>query len=323
VNWLNALLKKNNKRIGLQLDGDTLSYCLVDVSGPQPSVISVGQATLDSGDKIKESFANCISEIGAKGADAYWVIPSEFYRIIAMEKPAVPETEIKEAIRWQIKEQIDFNVEDAAIDYFGFPEALPGAAKINVVVCHKSAVETLVDLTLEAGLTMQVIDISELAVGNLLLSSFQDGQNTGFLAENSKGIVVNCFMGSDFSFTRSLAGVFMPREKDDSNEFSLDVDLGSEDQYDQLLLEIQRTLDYYESQIARQSITRLVIPDLGAKTESFSKLLAENLGIKVDKVQLAELMTWDESSVNNSALSQFLHICGCCLRDKEMVHAAN
>ncbi len=321
MSWIKALLPKNSRKAGLHLKGNQLSYCLLEPATPLPKLSDFSTHTF-SDDALSENFQSLVNQLNLKGAQAYWLLNSEHYRIITIERPAVPDTELTDAIRWQIKEQIDFSIDEAAIEYFNYPEMLPGNNRLFVVVVHRSAIEQLVNLSKDAGLNLQAIDIPELAVGNLMLPSLQSGQNIALIAEGERGIRISCFAGNEFAFTRSLAGTFFPALKTSEDELTLDIDVGQSDAQDQMLLEVQRTLDYYESQIARQSITRLVVPDIGEQTSSLMSLLGDNLGMPVDSLAFDKLFQHDDS-VSLSALAEQLGVCGCLFRDTEVVDATN
>ena len=249
------------------------------------------------------------------------MLPAEQYRVISLTRPAVPDEEMIEAIRWQLKDQIDYAIDEAVIDYFPYPESLPGEPKLYATVAHRSVIENIVMMSQEARLNLKVIDINELSIRNMLLPQLKEGQNVAFIGEQLKGIIFNCFLGHDFVFSRQLAGSYFPRLTVE-NDFSLDNDLIDSDTSDQLLLEIQRTLDYYESQIARNAITKLIIPDLGSSTENVSQLLKNNLGSEIEVLQPEKLCQWSDS-ISSHLICSRMAVSGCALRTEGKVNAAS
>ena len=193
--------------------------------------------------------------------------------------------------------------------------------KIYSVVAHRSLIEKIIHLSEAADLTLTAIDIDELSCKNLLLPQLSEGQNTAFIGEQSRGVSLNCFVGNDLAFSRLLAGTYFPH-KSEEEELSFDVDLGQSDVSDRLLLEIQRTLDYYESQIARQPVTRLLIPDLGEATEAITQLLNDNLDSQVEVIQLENLCQWDEK-ITAEGICRRLSLCGSVFRNEGVDRAAS
>jgi len=58
-------------------------------------------------------------------ASACWNPAS--YQLLPIEAPDVDAAELKAAVRWRIKEFIDFHIDDAAIDVFEMPSQGPRA----------------------------------------------------------------------------------------------------------------------------------------------------------------------------------------------------
>lgn len=320
MSWLDTLFKKNKKRFGLQLDAGTLSYCLLDPSSSLPEVQLSGQLKLTE-EALSTDFKASMAELNVKGSEAYWVLASEHYRILTIDKPSVPDNELVDAIRWQVKDLIDVPMEDAVITHFDYPDSLPGKTQVYVVVARKDAIQTIIELTEQADMELVAIDIAELAMGNLMHPWLQEGQSMALIAENLKGIVVNCFIGNEFSFTRELPGVFLPRDKSD-DELSLDLEVDSQQSNEQLLLEIQRTLDYYESQISKRAVTRVVIPNIGSQLDSLQSSLQTDLGLQVELLSLDTLYQ-RQDSVSEIDMIRNLSVCGGVLRDLGGRHATN
>ncbi len=329
VSWLKQLLNKNRKKIGLQLEGDCFKYCLFSANSDsaQPTVETIGETTLDP-NALESSIKKQIQSLSAENAEAHWVLPSDLYRLISIEKPSVPDAEIPSAIRWQIKDLIDFPIEQACLEYFNYPDNMPGTTRIYVVVVHRSVIEQIVQYSEKAGLKLENISINELALGNLLTNQLHPGQNVALISETGKGIAVNCFMGKDFAFNRALNGVHLPQpepEIEPENEFTLDLDNENSDSdavanenattlvaapafdTDQLLLEIQRTLDFYEGQVSRQAVTEIFIPYSGTASDSLQSILQTNLGLNVSVLDIKA--NW-HSSIKPHRLGNLLNVCG-------------
>ena len=81
---------------------------------------------------------------------------------------------------------------------------------------------------------------------------------------------------------------------------------------EKLVLEIQRSLDYYESQMGHRQITEMVIAPREADTQRIAETLAEEMAVKVTAMDLsANLATNLASNVEfNSSLQQS---CMCAI----------
>ncbi|MEE4245302.1 MAG: hypothetical protein V2I33_07810, partial [Kangiellaceae bacterium] len=219
MSWLSARFGKSRQRIGLQLDGNVLSYGLVHFNDEQPRLERLGTAETDS-KAPADSIKRILAKAGLTSGEAHWLLPMDQYRLLTVERPAVPDSEMADAIKWQIKEQIDFDVADTVLDYFAYPEHLPGPSRLYVVVAHRAAIQQVITISEACGLQLESIGISELAIGQLCLPLLNADQNIAYIGESPRGIVLNCFLGDQFAFSRSLNGIFLPRKSADEEELS-------------------------------------------------------------------------------------------------------
>jgi hypothetical protein len=79
------------------------------------------------------------SELGAVGT----VLDVADYQLLLVESPDVLAAELKAAVRWRLKDIIDFPLEDAVVDVFGIPEPVrrTGAKMMYAIAAKRQAVE--------------------------------------------------------------------------------------------------------------------------------------------------------------------------------------
>ena len=170
------------------------------------------------------------------------------YQLLQLDKPAVPDAEINQALQWTVKDQL-FSDGDMAVDYFDLPAAPANAKKLNVVAISKNEVEALRDGVISAGLNLEAISVEELTTCNLLPPSEEAAiilhQNAG--EQISLSIVKNGLL----YFSRRLRGY-----ENLANFSEQELQLGI---VDNLALEIQRSMDYFESQLRQAPVRRVFI----------------------------------------------------------------
>src|SRR6202050_2453897 len=96
------------------------------------------------------------------------VLRPEDYQLALVEAPDVPPAELRAAMRWRLKESIDFRVEDAIIDVFDVPDQNRGGhgRMMYAVAARRSAVDRHAGAL--AGVTaLDVVDVPELCLRNL------------------------------------------------------------------------------------------------------------------------------------------------------------
>lgn len=182
------------------------------------------------------------------------------YGLFQMATPAVPDAEMREAVRWQVKDLIDYPLDDAIVDVFrvGADNRRESARNAYVVAVKKSIVQQQVQLMRHARLKIDAIDIPELCLRNLaaLLPEDPRGVSLLYLGADS-GVVVVCRGGRlqlarDIPFgTSALSGLQAGTETGGFDPAGDLVGL--------LALDIQRSLDFYESSFRQTPVAALYL----------------------------------------------------------------
>ena len=105
----------------------------------------------------------------ARGAQANVLLNSVDYRIVPLDTPRVPPEERRQAVRWQLKDLLDFAADDACVDCINVPGPTPGAESRQVfaVATQDRTVRGWMQRYRDARLTLGAIDIPEMAMRNL------------------------------------------------------------------------------------------------------------------------------------------------------------
>lgn len=230
------------------------------------------------------------------------------YALLLVEAPDVPATELRAAIRWRVKDLIDFHIDDAVIDVFDVPnQRVTGSNKMMyAVVAKSSTVRQQVDLLTGAGLKLDVIDIPELALRNIAALLPEDVAGVAMLyLDDRNGLI---------TITRQQT-LYLSRRIDTGYEI-----LGSDletaaARLDRIVVEIQRSLDYYESHFSQPPVTNVVIAPLPVRITGFEEYLAKQLGITVRPVDLNSLIDV-EGSLDPQTQSRCMLAIGAALREE-------
>jgi MSHA biogenesis protein MshI len=206
-----------------------------------------------------------------------------------VEAPEVPAAELRQATRWRLRDQFDFPIESATIDLFDVPAtARRGRARmLFAVAAHGAAVESIGSALTRATPGFDVIDIPELCQRNLgaLLPQYSKGLALLLLRESFAQLVLTrsglLYLTRRFELGQRASAVA-----------SLDDDPGTngEAQIDAaaLALELQRSLDYYESHFDQSAITDLVIAPGSPRATALASALASETGLRVAPLNLSD-----------------------------------
>ena len=239
------------------------------------------------------------------------VLAEDAYQLQLVEMPNVPADELLAAVRWRLKDLIDFPVEEAVVELLEMPRhANPGNAPIAyAVVTRRSEVLQQIELMKRADLQMDVIDIPELCIRNIavLLPQDADGvaflhftENCGYLTITRKGIL---------HMTRRLETGRRELAAASADDFALQERIAG------ISLEVQRSLDYYESHYDCRPVTEITLGP-GADLDTLPAALTEHLGLTVNQIRLDELFSL-EDDIPADQQGQCLLAVGAALRSDQ------
>lgn len=233
------------------------------------------------------------------------------YQLVLVEAPDVPPAELRAAMRWRLKEAVDFRVEDAVIDLFDVPAQNRGAQRrmMYAVAAQRAAVDGYSGAL--AGVpTFDVLDVPELCLRNLatLLPAATAGVALLHLGETRATVIL--VRGTTFYFARQmdLQATLRNAAGDDPDTR---LDAGS------IVLELQRSLDYYESHFDQPPITRIAVSPSGKRGSLLAADLGSETGFEVATVDLASLLPC-ETSIEAAVDPNCLLAVGAALRQEHV-----
>jgi MSHA biogenesis protein MshI len=230
------------------------------------------------------------------------------YSLLFVEAPDVPPSELRAAIRWRIKDLIDFHIDDAVIDVFEVPDqkATGKNAMMYAVVTRSSVVRQQIALLAGAGLHLEVIDIPELALRNVAALLPEDVAGVALLYLSARnGLITLTRQGTLYLSRRIETGWEMLAGDQDQLEGKLD----------RVVVEIQRSLDYYESHFMQPAITNVVVTPLPDGLNGVAEYLGDQLGLPVRGMDIGSLID-AEQAVPRDVQCRCLVAIGAALRQE-------
>lgn len=265
------------KAVQVGVDFMPTGVAVVEVSGRNKDRGSVLRSDFLPASGMQEqtqALQDWVKQHGLKNAPCFSLIAKHDVQLLQMEKPEVSDDELIQAVSWKVKDLISYDVESAVVDTYQLPPSPKTSANmINAVVANENTVAGYVDSIKQAGLELQVIDIHELAAKNLFNAYQQSEQTIGLLQIMNHESLVSIYHDQDLYVSRDFKLGLLNIDNQGSADESL---------YDSVLLEIQRSMDYYESSYGLGSIQKLLIyPQLPA-TEKMLKYLQNYVAYDLD-----------------------------------------
>lgn len=230
------------------------------------------------------------------------------YQMVQVEAPSVPDNELKAAVRWRVKDLVDFPIENATLDALKIPGA--GAARsqqLFVVAARNDAIAAAVQPFNDAEIPLEVVDVPEMAQRNLAV----------LLEEQGRALVLLAFDAHGGLLTFTCGGELYQFRRIDVSRDTLSTAHGEMRQqfYERIALELQRSLDYFDRQFGQLVVSKIVVaPVLGAP--DMQQYLASNLSFPVAALDLAQLTECEHAPDLREASrqQQCLQLIGAAMR---------
>jgi MSHA biogenesis protein MshI len=270
----------------------------------RPLLLSCGFQPLLPDQDIQDNLKQVVQKQGLGKVPCSTVLDISDYQLMMVEAPEVPQAELRAAIRWRIRDLIDFHIDDAVLDVFDAPPS--GARGIQdhlyVVVSRAASVKQRVETLQNAGAALQVIDIPELALRNIAARLEQDKAGLALLYFEAERGVITLSRDATLYLARSL-------------------DIGYRDLIespalvDRLALELQRSMDYYDRHFQQAPVNSIVLCPLPQPAGPLAEQLQQQTGIEVQSLQLEDIVDFREPLPADQAAECLLAI-GAALRSE-------
>lgn len=266
--------------LAVELGAETASFAHVVPNGARPVVEFVEERPWDPANP--KSLQQVARDLGAKRLQCTTLLRPEDYQILLVEAPAVKPEELKSAVRWRIKDMIDYHVDDATIDVLDVPTPASAGQRgryMYTVAARNSAIRETIERFAAGGLALSVIDIPDTAQRNLAARFETDQRGVLALTFDAQGGLLTVNFGGELYLTR--------RVESTSAHLATGGELGTR-LFERVLVETQRSLDHCERTYPFISMGRVVLSPFPG-SEALREYLAANLYLPVESLDLARV----------------------------------
>ncbi|MBL8318172.1 MAG: hypothetical protein JNJ42_07185 [Burkholderiaceae bacterium] len=238
------------------------------------------------------------------------VLPRTHYQVLPMDAPDVPRDEWAQAIRWKLKDSVDFAVDQAAVQLLELPAGASHRAQPQVlaVAAPLPPLADLVRVAAAADTPWSAIDIAETALRNICAVVAAPGQVLALLHVGHEHSTLVIAAHGELLMSRQITFDLAQLSAADATQ--------SAAAFDRAGLELQRTFDGFERQFGNLSLARLLIAPAHA-SEAFAAHLRELLYVPVAPLDLSAALSLRDAPelADPQVLSDCLGAIGAALRD--------
>lgn len=178
--------------IGLDIGSHSIKLVGLKMTSKGPFLTCMGAKEIPPGrDKedvkiISETLKTLLREVGLKTKKVRLAVSGSEVHIKRISIPALPKAELKEAVRWEIKNYLPFPVETAEIDFHILNEYVEDNVKkfdLMTVASPKHLVDRILSIAQAAGLQPTHLDVAPFALWNALLTwaSMRKGETVALI----------------------------------------------------------------------------------------------------------------------------------------------
>jgi type IV pilus assembly protein PilM len=291
----------------VELKSSGKGYRVVAIaSEPIPPDSIVDGAIIDGG-AVAESIRRLFAHEGFRTKEVAASLSGNAVIVKKISLPVMTEQELGASIYWEAEQYIPFDIQDVNLDYQvldpGTDANGKGTMDVLLVAAKKEKIADYTNVITQAGRQAVVVDVDAFALQNAYEANY--GTGTGvvvLLNAGASATNVNIVSNGQSLFTRdvSLGGnayteavqreLNLPFDAAELAKKGMPVDGHTFDDVrpvlhavtENVLLEIQKTFDFFKATAASDGIERIVLTGGASAVDGFAESLAERFGIPVE-----------------------------------------
>ena len=268
---------RKDTQVGVDYLSDGVAVVQVKTGGKTPGKILRQEFIESQGTSSQRKALHAwVDQHGLHKTPCVCLINDDDCDINQIEKPNVDESELIQALTWKIKDLVSYDIDSAVVEVYPMPVSSKNKIhQVSVVSAQDSVVADYVERIQSSGLTLKAIDIYDLVRKNLpsIRNSSETAQAVLSIEERIGELSI--FYDTDLYVSRRFKIGAVQLQTANSEDQSV---------YDSLLLEIQRSLDYYESYYGLGSVRLMEVFPRTPVTEKMALYLQNLTNFDIDFV---------------------------------------
>jgi len=217
-----------------------------------------------------------LRELRLRRESLFLSLPLADYRLLSMEAPEVPEAEFALALPFKVQESTDLSAAEVVVDWLDVPGIKPRPRRLLYAVAAPRP--QLSGWVMACGKRTPHLGLRELALRNLACWLGQEAAPPGQPTGLPLGVVlVHLIPGEARLVLARGARFYFSRTLDLGGWLDEEVLPADDLRFESLALEIQRSLDYFDSQFLDPPMRQLLIVPAMAGAAELARYLADYL----------------------------------------------
>lgn len=309
MSWIEKLTRRRRKTglLAVVIEAGAIRFAHVDRAGAKkPKLVSWASIPSDG----ESDFQRVAKDQGLTRFECTTLLAPADYQMMLVEAPNVPREELRSAIRWRIKDLLDYHVDDATVDVLEVPAESGGSAKARsmyALAVPNEIVQKRIALFEGAGLNLGVIDVPEMAQRNVA-TLFEHAEGaTALLSFGEWGGLLTISARGELLLARRLEVTLgqLARTEHHAHYF------------ERVTTELKRSLDMFERQYQPSQVVELLVAPMPEPT-GLEAHLATEVYVPVRQIDMSEAIEFgSDAELTATEAWQLFHLIGAALRVEE------
>lgn len=302
------------------------SYRVVAYASEAMAPDSIVDGAIIDGAGVADTIRRVFDRLGTKTKDVAASLSGNAVIVKKINLPQMTDAELAESIKWEAEQYIPFDVQDVNLAYQIMPGAdgaAPNSMDVLLVAAKKEKIADYTGVIAQAGRVPVVVDVDAFAIQNAFEANYEadPGTVTALMNMGASAININIVTGPASIFTRDVSIGGNAYTEAIQREFNLtferaeqvkcgaraaderpeDVEAVLRAVSDNVLLEIQKTFDFYRSTAASDRLDRVMICGGAARVQGFADALADRFGLPVEPLDPFRRIAFDAAAAGVEA----------------------
>jgi len=244
--------------------------------------------------------------------------------------PVMTPAELDDSIYWEAEQYIPFDIQDVNLDYQildpGTGPDSRGSMDVLLVAAKKDKIGDYTSVIAQAGRTPVIVDVDAFALQNAYEINYGlvPGQVVVLLNAGASAININILQGDQSVFTRDISMGGNAYTEAVQKELDLPFDTAEQLKRgipvdgatfadaqpvlhavtENVLLEIQKTFDFFKATAASDQIDRIMLSGGASRVDGFQAMVQERFNAPVEEFDPFRTVGWDAKKLGGDPAEQ-------------------
>ena len=323
------------KAIELKPSGRGFRVAAIGIE-PLPPDSIVDGAIIDAG-AVSDAIRRLLQSPRFKAKDVVTSLSGSSVIVKKISLPVMTDTDLAESIYWEAEQYIPFDIQDVNLDYEVITPLAQrqGTMDVLLVAAKKDKIADYTGVVTQAGRSPVIVDVDAFALQNGYEANYgpQNGHVVALVNAGASAVNINILANGQSVFTRDVTvggnaytdavqkELGLPFEGAEDAKKGLPVEGVRFDDVrqvlkavtDNVLLEVEKTFDFYKATSSSDRIDRVVVSGGASLVEGFEQAIRDRLDTEVERFDPFKTVLFDAAKLQVGSAAEFAPVCAVAL----------